>query len=67
VVGHFDQAVDPEITFLNRCLVGCELAVDHKQVNARPNGICDKPFQALRSVSEITVFIEVKIASVTES
>jgi hypothetical protein len=67
VVGHFDQSVDPEVPFLNRGLVGREVAVDHKEVNARPDGICDKPFQTLRGVGEVTVFIEVKITGVSES
>jgi hypothetical protein len=67
VVGHFDQPVDPEVPFLNRGLVGCEVAVDYKEVNARADGICDKPFQTLRGVSEVAVLIEVKIISVSES
>jgi hypothetical protein len=48
-------------------LIGREIAVDHKDVYARPDGICDKPFQALSGVGEVVVFIEVKIAGVTES
>jgi hypothetical protein len=44
-----------------------EVAVDHKKVNARPDGICDKSFQALRGVAEVAVFIEVEIASVSTS
>jgi hypothetical protein len=67
VVGHFDQPVDPEVPFLNRGLVGGQVAVDHKEVNARLDGICDKPFQALGGIGEVVVFIEVKIASVGES
>jgi hypothetical protein len=67
VVGHFDQPVYPEVPFLNRGLVGCEVAVDHKEVNARPDGICDKPFQALRGVGEVAIFIEVKITGVGKS
>jgi hypothetical protein len=39
VIGHFDQAVDPEVPFLNRGFVGCEVTVDHKKVNVRMNGI----------------------------
>jgi hypothetical protein len=30
------------------------------------DGICDKPFQTLRGVGEVAVFIEVEIASVSE-
>ena len=41
-----------------------EAAVDHEEVNARPDGICDKPFQTLSGVGEVAVFIEVEIASV---
>jgi hypothetical protein len=67
VVGHFDQPVDPEVSFFNRGLAGCEVAVDHKEVNARPDGICDKPFQALGGVSKVAVFIEMKITGVGES
>jgi hypothetical protein len=67
VVGHFDQPVDPEVPFLNRGLVGCEIAVDHKEVNPRPDGICDKPFQALSGVGEVAIFIKVKITSVGKS
>jgi hypothetical protein len=44
VVGHFDQPVDPEVPFFNCGLVGREVAVDHKEVNAGTDGICDKPF-----------------------
>jgi hypothetical protein len=29
--------------------------------------ICDKPFQALRGVGEVAVFIEMKITGVSES
>jgi hypothetical protein len=67
VVGHFDEPVDPEVPFLNRGLVGRQVAVDHKEVNARADGVCDKPFQALGGVGEVAVFIEVEITSVTES
>jgi hypothetical protein len=67
VVGHFDQPVDPEVPFLNRGLVRCEIAIDHKEVNARLDGICDKPLQALSGVNEVAVLIEVKITSVNES
>jgi hypothetical protein len=67
VVGHFDQPIDPEVPFFNRGLVGREVAVDHKEVNARPDGICDKPFQTLRGVGEVAVFIEVQITGVSES
>ena len=67
VVGHFDQQVNPEITFFNCGLVGCEVAVYHKEVNARLDGICDKPFHTLRGIGEVTVFIEVKITGVNES
>jgi hypothetical protein len=67
VVGHFNQPVDPEVPFLNCCLVGREVAVDHKEVNAGPDGICDKPLQALSGVGEIAVFIEGEITGVGES
>ena len=67
VVGHFDQPVDPEVPFLNRGLVGREVAIDHKEINARADGVCDKPFQALSGVGEVAVFIEVKITGVTET
>jgi hypothetical protein len=67
VVGHLDQAVNPEVPFFNGALVGREVAVDHKEVNARLDGICDKPFQALIGVGEVAVFIEVKITGVSES
>jgi hypothetical protein len=67
VVGHFDQPIDSEVPFLDRCLVGYEAAVNHKEVNASPDGICDKPFQTMSGVSEVAVFIEVKIAGVAES
>jgi len=67
VVGHFDQPVDPEVPFLNGGLVRREVAVDHKEINVRPDGICDKPFQTLRGVGEVVVFSEVKIAGVAES
>jgi hypothetical protein len=67
VVGHLDQHVHPEVPFLDCGFVRREVAVDHKEVNARPDGICDKPFQTLRGVGEVTVFIEVKITGVSES
>jgi hypothetical protein len=67
VIGHFDQPVDPEVPFPNCGLVGCEVSVNHKEVNARPDGICDKPFQTLGCVGEVAVFIEVEITCVTES
>jgi hypothetical protein len=67
VVGHFDQPIDPEVPFLNGGLVRREITVDHKEVNARPDSICDKPFQALSGVGEVAVFIEVKITGVSES
>jgi hypothetical protein len=67
VVGHFDQPVDPEVPFLNRGLVGREVAIDHKKVDTRLDGICDKPFQALGGVGKVVVFIEVKITGVSES
>jgi hypothetical protein len=67
VIGHFDQPVDPEVPFLNRGLVSREVAVDHKKVNVRLDGIRDKPFQALSGVGEVAVFIEVEITGVSES
>jgi hypothetical protein len=67
VVGHFDQPVDPEVPFLDRCLVGRKVAVDYKEVNARPDGIGDKPFQTLRGIGEVVVFIEVEITGASES
>jgi hypothetical protein len=67
VVGHFDQPVDPCVSFLDCGLVRGEVAVDDKEVNARPNSICDKPFQTLSGVGEVAVFIEVEITGVTES
>jgi hypothetical protein len=67
MVGHLDQPVDPEVPFLNRGFVRREVAVDHKEVNAGTDGIRDKPFQALRGVGEVAVFIEVKITGVSES
>jgi hypothetical protein len=67
VVGHFDQADDPCVPFLNCGLVRGEVAVDYKEVGARADGICDKPFQTLGGVGEVAVFIEVKITGVTES
>jgi hypothetical protein len=66
VVGHFDQHVN-QVPFLNRGLVGREVAVDYKEINARPDGICDKPFQTLRGVGEVAVFLEVEITGVSES
>jgi hypothetical protein len=39
VVGHLDQPVDPHVPFLDRGLVRRKVAVDHKEVNARPDGI----------------------------
>jgi hypothetical protein len=67
VVGHFDQPVDPEVPFLYRGLIGREVAVDHKEINARLDGICDKPFQALSGVGEVAVLIEMKITGVSKS
>jgi hypothetical protein len=67
VVGHLDQHVHPEVPFLDCGFVRREVAVDHKEVNARPDGICDKPFQALSGIGEVAVFIEVEITGVTES
>jgi hypothetical protein len=67
VVGHLDQPIDPEVPFLDCGLIGREVAVDHKEVNARPDSICEKPLQTLGGVGEVTVFIEVKITGVTES
>jgi hypothetical protein len=67
VVGHFDQHVNPEVPFLNCRLVRREVTVDHSEVNARPDGICDKPFQALGGVGEVAVFIEMEITGVTKS
>ena len=48
-------------------LEGAAFAVDYKVVNDRPDGICDKPFQAPCDVGEAAVFIEVKITGVSES
>jgi hypothetical protein len=67
VVGYLDQHVNPKVPFFNRGLVGCEVTVDHKEVNACLDGICTKPFQALGGVSEVAVFIEVEITGVSES
>jgi hypothetical protein len=67
VVGHFDQPVDPKVSFLNRGFVGGQVTVDHKNINVRLNGICDKPFEALSGVGEVVVFIQVKITSVSKS
>jgi hypothetical protein len=67
VVGHFDQPVNPCVPFLNRGLVGREVAIDYNEVNARPDGICDKPFQAPGGVGEVAVFIQVEITSVGKS
>jgi hypothetical protein len=67
VIGHFDQPVDPEVTFFNRGLVRGEVAVHYKKVYLCPDGIGDKPFQTLRGVGEVVVFSEVEIASVAES
>ena len=44
-----------------------KVAVDHNEVNAGTDGICDKPFQALGGVGEVAVFIQVEITGVTES
>jgi hypothetical protein len=67
VVGHFDQHVNPEVPFHDCGLVGREVTVDYKEVNAHPDGICDKPFQTMCGVSEVAVFIDVKITRVSES
>jgi hypothetical protein len=67
VVGHFNQPVDPEVPFVNRGLVGREVAVDHKEVNAPLDGICGKPLHTLSGVGEVVVFIEVEMTGVTES
>jgi hypothetical protein len=67
VVGHFDQHIDPEVSFLNCGLVGCEVSVDHKEVNACLDGICNKPFQTLGGIGEVAIFIEMEITGVTES
>jgi hypothetical protein len=67
VIGHFDQSVDPEVPFLNRGLIRREVAIDYKEVNACPDGICDKPFQALSGIREVAAFVEMKITGVTES
>jgi hypothetical protein len=48
-------------------LVGREVTVDHNEVNVRLDGICGKPFQALRGVGEVAVSIEVEIAGMSES
>jgi hypothetical protein len=48
-------------------LVSREVAVDHKEVNARLGGICDRPFKALCGVGEVAVFIEVEITGVSEA
>jgi hypothetical protein len=66
-VSSYNKYIDPEVPFLNRGLVGREVAVDHKQANARADGICKEPFQTLRGVGEVAVFIEVKITGVSES
>jgi hypothetical protein len=47
--------------------VGRQVAVDHREVGGRLDGICDKPFQTLRGVGEVGVFIEMEITGVTES
>ena len=67
VIGHFDKPVNPEVSFLDCGLVGREVAVDYKEVNARLDGIYDKPFQTLGDVGEVPVFIQVEIASVGHS
>jgi hypothetical protein len=61
------RADNPCVPFLDCGLVGCEVTVDQKEVNVRPDGICDKPFQALGGVGEVAVFIEVEITRVAES
>jgi hypothetical protein len=67
VVGHLDQHVDPKVPFLDCGLVSGQIAVDHEEVNARLDGVCDKPFQALSSVGEVAVFIKMEITSVGKS
>jgi hypothetical protein len=67
VVRHFDKHVNPEIPFFDGGLVGCQVAVNHKEINASPNSICDKPLKTLSGIGEVAVFIEVEIASVGES
>jgi hypothetical protein len=41
--------------------------VDQHRGQRLPDGICNKPFQTLRGVGEVAVFIEVKITGVSES
>ena len=67
VIGHFDQHINPQVSFPNGGLVGCEVAVDHKEVSVRLDGICNKLSQALGGVGEVAVFIEMKITGVTEA
>jgi hypothetical protein len=67
VVAHLNERFDPEVSLFDGLLVGRQVTVDHKEVNARPDGICNKPFQAVRGVGEVVVFIEVEITGVSES
>jgi len=67
VVGHFEQYIDPEVPLFDCGLVRREVTVDYKEVDARLDGIGDKPFQALGGVGEIAVFIHVKITGVGKS
>ena len=61
VVGHLDQPVDPHVPFLDRGLVRRKVAVDHKEVNTRPDGICDKPFQTLSGVGEVVILFQMYV------
>jgi hypothetical protein len=65
MVGHPDQHIDPEVPFLDRGLVGRQIAIDHEQVHhVAADGVRDKPFEALSSVIELAVFFDMGISGV---
>ncbi len=67
MVGHFDQPVDPEVPFLNRGLVGREVAVDYKQVCLLADSVIHEPTQAPNGVTKISVFLQMYVSAVVDA
>ena len=67
VIRHANHGIDPEFPFPDGLLVRGEITVQHKVVCVLPDAVFNEPLQAVRSVGEIAVFLQVDVAGMGQS
>jgi hypothetical protein len=62
MIGHADNGIHPEFSFLDCLFISGQIAVEHKELRLMLDAVVNQPIDAPGCIGEIVILLEVKIA-----